>query len=326
LALVLGSRVARAEPEFVVELVYRPDESLVGCPSEAEFRAMIRDQLGRDPFRAGAERQVVARAQATEQGLRGLVEWHDASGHPSGERELGSASADCRMLAREMGFAIAVQIQLLTQEAATTGEHSSKEAAAPASPSKTAVPEAAPLPSPAPDDRPPLGERHAAETAWRFVLGAGPAVAFGLAPRTAFVGRLFTGLQSGRLAAELAFEASLPVHYTTSNGDGFDQGVLAGSIAGCARWGGVSGCLLGKLGRLSVQGFGVDEPRSPAGTLVQAGPRVAFGHGFGERWFGALRLEAMATLAPWEVTLNQDEVWKTPLFSLTLGGDLGLVL
>ena len=131
LAVALGSSAAHAEPRFAVDLAYRPDPAVEGCPSDDEFRTMISDQLGYEPFRAGAAQTVVARAQAAEQGLRGFVEWHDSSGSLRGERELGTESKDCRELARAMSFAIAVQIQILAQEAEASEPLPEKESAPP---------------------------------------------------------------------------------------------------------------------------------------------------------------------------------------------------
>src|SRR6185436_19738220 len=96
-----------------------------------------------------------------------------------------------------------------------------------------------------------------------------------------------------RLAFELGAEASLPSRYETATGDGFEQRVLVGSAAGCAFFGKLSGCIVNKLGRLSVRGFGVDRPNSASGTLAQIGPRLALGEGFGERFLGSLRVEAL---------------------------------
>jgi hypothetical protein len=157
------------------------------------------------------------------------------------------------------------------------------------------------------------------------MVGAGPALAFGLAPRAAVEGRVFGGVLGNRLAFELGAEASLPSRYETANAAGFDQSVLAGSVAGCALLGGPSGCLVGKVGRLSIRGFGVDVPNEAFGVLAQIGPRLSFFGNFGERWLGALRVEALVTLVSWEVTLNQREVWRTPLFCLTVGGDVAFL-
>jgi hypothetical protein len=327
LAVALGSRVVRADPRLFVDLDYQPDAELAGCPSDSTFRAMIRDELGYDPFHAGAEQKVVARARAAEHGLDGFVEWYDASGTRRGERELRSETTDCAALARAMSFAIAVQIQLLSRQTETPMDVPSTERA---DDGPTGATGASPAPVPSvshpPDAHRGTSERTSEDLApWQFMLGAGPTLAFGLAPRTALEGRVFGGARRGRLAIELGAEASLPSRYAMASGGGFEQHILAGSAAGCAFFGRFSGCIVSKLGRLYVRGFGVDLPNSASGTLAQIGPRVSLTEGFGDRWLGALRVEALATLLSWEVTLNQREVWKTPLFSLSVGGDVALL-
>ena len=59
--------------------------------------------------------------------------------------------------------------------------------------------------------------------------------------------------------------------------------------------------------------------------LAQLGPRLSLFGNFGERWLGALRVEALVALVSWDVTLNEHEVWKTPLFSLSVGGDVAFL-
>ena len=157
------------------------------------------------------------------------------------------------------------------------------------------------------------------------MLGAGPTLAFGLAPRTAIAGRILAGARRGGFSLELGGEATLPSRYMSSNGDGFDQQVVAGSVAGCVSSRTLSACVVSKLGRLAVHGFGVDVPSSDSGTLAQIGPRLMLNQTIGESWFGALRVEALATLVHWEVRLNQREVWETPLLCLSVGGDLGMI-
>jgi hypothetical protein len=324
-AVALGSRVANAEPQLFVELDYQADAALA-CPSETAFKAMVSEQLGYDPFRASAEEKVVARTRSSERGLRGVIEWHDASGKPRGERELGSEGSDCAALVRSMSFAIVVQIQLLAQEADGSAgvplEERSTVNPSPAervsSPSDTTSGEAR--------DAGRDGSAHPRdeEPSWQFLLGIGPTLAFGLAPRTLVEGRAFFGLRRGKLAFELGGEASLMSEHETGDGTGFEQQVLAGSIAGCWLFGRLSGCLVSKVGRLQVRGFGVDAPNSDSGTLWLVGPRLTLLQGFGGPWFGSLRVEALASLHTWDVTLDQEEVWKTPLFSLSFGGDLGL--
>lgn len=324
--MALGSSVAHAKPELYVELRYEPDAEL-GCPSETDFKGMVSAELGYDPFREGAEQKVVARTRPSEQGLRGVIEWHDASGNPRGERELGSESTDCAALARAMSFAIVVQVQLLAQEAEDNAAARAEEPSTGGSSEAggaSAAPVTGPIPPKDASSSSPAEPRQSRKS-WQFSLGVGPTLAFGLAPRMAVEGRAFGGVRRGGLGVELGAEASLRSQHETEDGDGFEQQVLAGSLAGCTFFGKLSGCLVNKVGRLSVRGFGVEVPNSDAGALWQLGPRLVLIEGFGERWFGALRVEALLSLVTWEVMLNQEEVWKTPLFSLSVGGDLGVL-
>jgi len=322
-ALLLSSllvRSARAETKLFVDLDYGTDATLSGCPSDRQFRDMIVAQLGYDPFQAGSAYTVVARAHAEPQAIKGFIEWHDADGTARGRRELGSGNTDCAAFARSMSFAIAVQIQLF-------GEESQANAAVTPPAPKPA--DATPPASTSPPARAPVetrAQRVEDETgAWWLAAGAGPAIALGVAPEPAFEGRIFAALRHGLAGAELGAEASLPARHETAGQEGFEQQVMFGSVAACVFLRRVSGCLVNKWGKLQVRGFGVDVPRGPSGSVVQLGPRLTLGELFGNRWLGALRVEALATLTPWRVTLDQREVWKTPLFSLVVGADLGVV-
>ena len=313
-----ASPVAGAPARLFIDLEYQTDPGLAECPSEVAFRTMISEQIGYDPFRADSQQRVVARALATEHGIRGFVEWYDAAGNPRGQRELDSEQADCPAFARAMSFAIAVQIQLLAQEAEAAAEppQAPDEAAAPAPPAEAPGRERD-------RRRASPGRSTEADAPWQLLVGAGPGLAFGLAPRTAVEGRVFAALRHGWLAAELGAEASLPARYATAPGEGFEQRVALGSLAGCALWEALSGCVVSKLGVIEVHGFGVDAPRSPSGVAAQIGPRLGLGQVFSDRFLAGVRLELLATLVSWEVTLNQREVWETPAVSLSAGAELG---
>jgi hypothetical protein len=116
----------------------------------------------------------------------------------------------------------------------------------------------------------------------------------------------------------------LTTRYTTKEGQGFEQRVFAGSAAGCRAWGALSGCLVGQVGSLSVEGFGVDAPGSDSGVIVHVGPRLMLGR-FGDGWLAALRVEALVSLVSWTVTLSDRAIWETAPLTLALGGDLGAV-
>ena len=73
---------------------------------------------------------------------------------------------------------------------------------------------------------------------------------------------------------------------------------------------------------MSVEGFGVDEPRRSSGFLAEVGARVGLSETFGSRIVGALRLEVLANPSPWTARLNGDDVWTTPAVALTVGADV----
>ena len=350
LTLLVAGAVARTghcESRLYVDLDYRSDASLSGCPDQSEFRALIEKQLGYDPFTSGSQHKIVARAQAAGTGIRGLVRWSDASGEVRGERNLSSATTDCSAFARAMGFAIAVQIQLLSGEEekpeAALREPTAKEQPE-HDPAESSVDAAAPKRADAPDDTQRVDRKRAARdrqsgtsggearmpssanaARWLFLVGAGPTLDFGVSPEMAFGGRLFAAARRGAWGAELGAQANLPAQYTTSENEGFQQRLAWASLAGCGFVGSFAGCVVNRWGRMGVRGEGVDAPNSTAGAIVQLGPRVAWLEHVGPDWVAALRLELLAALTPWRVTVNDREVWNTPFLSVSIGAELAAV-
>jgi hypothetical protein len=315
-----------------VDLRYQTDQTLERCPTEAEFRAMINAQLGYDPFAAPSEHTVFARTQATEAGMSGVVEWYDTSGALRGRREMQAEGRDCQRFMKAMSFAIAVQIQLLAAERESSGS----------TPADASEGEPSPLESPATKRPEPIakvsttpksdddgGRRSDASRRdireWQFMAGAGPALVFGLAPRAVFEGRIFTTARYRAAGLELAASASPPSRHTIEEDEGFERWTVGGSLAGCSFFGAIAACLVNKLDWLSVRGFGVDEPRSDSGLFPQLGLRLAVGHLLDGKYLGAVRIEALAALRSWDVTLSQRTVWDTPSLTLTMGADLAAV-
>jgi hypothetical protein len=73
---------------------------------------------------------------------------------------------------------------------------------------------------------------------------------------------------------------------------------------------------------VSVEGFGVDEPRRSSGVLSEVGARVGLSETFGKKLVGAFRIEGLAHPSPWAARLNGDDVWTAPAAALTVGADL----
>jgi hypothetical protein len=324
-----GARAADTGPTLFVTLDYGAEAALRGCPDEGAFKALVVGQLGYDPFRPDAPHRVFVRMSDEVGELRGLVEWRDASGKPRGQRELSGKSGACAELARAMSFATVVQIQLLAREAEAEAE-ASRAAAAPVEQPATEKTPKPPAP-PAPDDE---GERSPAASesdravdaaAWQLILGGGAVFGVGVAPRALFEGRLFGALRHSRLALELGVETGLPSSHVTSADEGFEQHVVLGVIAGCFAISPASVCVVNKWGRLWVGGFGVDDPKSSSGLASLLGLRLGLEQHLAPRWLAALRLEALATLAPWRVELDGEEIWRAPVAAVFVGADLAVI-
>jgi hypothetical protein len=317
LLVALGERTAQAESRLFVSLDYEVDAALAGCPQDSAFRSMIADQLGYDPFQAGSTHRVVTRTRSSGEGIVGNIEWYDAEGARRGERELHTERADCAAFTRTLAFAVAVQIQLLAEDV----EEPRAEAETP----PVAQPPAKPRRSPVEDVRtiPPKASTPKDRSSWRFFGGLGVTGSFGMLPGLVPAGRLFAGARRGHFGFELGGETSLPGRYVDDGGNGFDHHVAFGTLAGCGFLGLISGCVVGKAGRLGVSGVGVDVRRSPAAATAELGARLSLNPELG-RFTSALRLEALAPLVSWGVHLNGTEVFRASPVVIGLGADLGV--
>jgi hypothetical protein len=315
-AAPLGS-AARAAPPTLVALEYEVAPEAAGCPGADEFRASVGRQLGYDPFRPSADRRVAVQIARKEPGFDGRIRWSDAEGRWVGERRWSSRRQECDEIAASLAFSVAVQVQLLATLAPATPAPAAAPAAPPPAPAAPAPADgvaARPTPPPAP---PPRGPR------LQLSLGLGPSLAVGLGPQPTALGRLFV---AGRLAwasLEIAVDAALPTTRHEVDGSGFSLDRYAATAAACGHARALAACLLGTLGVLQARGFGVDAPSAPAGLFSQAGARIAATRDFGDRYFGAARVDALVMLGARNVTLNETVAWTTPRVGALLGLDFG---
>jgi len=310
----LGERAALGK-DIAAQLDY---EAAPGCPRAADFEAIVAGRLGYSPFRAdAAERivvRIVVRGDAPGRSLEGRLEWRNDAGAWAGERTFPSRSGDCAELARAMGFALALQFQLL----ATTDKP----------PDAPIAPPTAEPPPPAPSSAPPVATTQpapAAPSRPSFSVGAGVAAGLGLAPDLSGVGRVFGNVAWSRAAVELAAEVSVPSTASRrQDGAGFSQQLFMASLAGCGlhtRW---SACALAKVGELRVAGDAVDVPRTSAAILVQTGARLGVTQAVGRRVDVVLHGDGLVLLTRGVVTIDGMAVWTTPRVSAQLGLDLAI--
>jgi hypothetical protein len=320
-AITLAGQGAAWSRQIAAQLDY---VAAPGCPVAGDFEAVVAGRLGYSPFRASAPERVVVRIDASGRTLEGHVEWRNETGAWAGERTFPSRSGDCGELARAMGFALALQFQLLA---------SADPSPPPAPPPAPAPPPpAAALPPPAAaPPRPPTVAREPAEVA-RDAVGSGPAIAIGagaaaavgLSPSAIVLGRVFGGAAWSRISLEVAAEVSIPSTTTQPNGWGFSQQVLLASVAGCGRSGRVTGCVLADAGQIRVTGQGLMFPATDAGLLVHGGLRVGVAQPLGRYLLIAAHGDVLVSLTRGIVHLDRAPVWTTPRVGALLGLDFGV--
>lgn len=319
LAAMGVSRDARARTAVVAtQLDYG---ATAGCPGAARFEAVVTGRLGYDAFRPDAPDRVVVRIEPAGRALEGRLEWHDASGKPIGQQTFPSRTGDCDELTRAMGFALALQIQLI---AATAGESR-------APPAPVAPPMAPPPSAPAPTTQiETTGSQTSGPNDRRdgpsVLVGAGASAGIGLASDPVALGRLFGAAQWSHLAVELAGEATAPSTTHRADGAGFSEEQYLVSLAGCGVRSAWSLCAVGKVGELRVAGQGVDVPLAASGLMVQAGLRLTASHTLGHRTYIIGRAEGLGRVTQGTVTLDSMPVWSTPRFAALLGLDVGFRL
>jgi hypothetical protein len=315
---VVFDRDASAAP-LTVTLEYA---SSPGCPDAADFKAVVIARLGYDPFTDGASDHVLVDIQRRGSAIDGHIEWRDFSGRWTGDQSFPSVSTDCPRLVRAMGFALAVQIQLLAKANAPSGVDADAPAARPAAPEAPAV--VAPPPAP---ERPavvsvaaeaPRSTPAAAPPV--FAMGAGPSVGLGMSSGPVLLGRVFGALAWQHISIELAGMAGLPATTRRADGAGFSQQHLLGSLAACAavtRW---NGCLLANAGVVRMNGE-IDRPASATVPIVEVGLRAGLTQRLGRTVSLAAHADGLVNVTRWTGRLDQVPVWTAPRFAAALGVD-----
>jgi hypothetical protein len=324
--LLVARAQAQPVPEQSVDLKYEVDPTLQICPNTAEFRGMVAQQLGYDPYRSGSPLGVQVRVLPTEAGIEGIIGWNISQHHGMGERRFAARRDDCREMVATVGFVVAVQIQLMATEKAT-GDHSRLDGSNP-----TMRRPAPPLETPS-DRRAtdvkltlqnfvPRRPSTFSGARWAGAAGIGPSVGFGLGPDSVAMGRLFFSLQHRSIGLEAGAEASLPSETRQTYGGGFQHELILGALGACGSAGSISVCGLAKLGRMQVHGLGIDRPATPRAFIAQVGPRLAYSFGLGDHLALLGRVDALYLVTPWTVELNHVAIWKMPRLSAVVGIDL----
>lgn len=325
LAALGASREGRTgAPDFATQLDY---EATSECPTVEVFEALVERYLGHNPFQAAALKRVTVRIAASGRALEGHLEWRNASGESIGERTFPSRSGDCGELTRAMGFALALQIQLM----AVGAQQAERAPPAPPAASTTAKDVSPPGTSTAPAPPPAaiqfengVSDRSETRSSPSVLVGAGVSTGIGLTSDPVALGRLFVAAEWSHAAIELGGEVSFPSTTRRGDGAGFSEYDLLANVAGCGVHSPWSACAVAKMGELRVRGQGVNVPLTASGLMAQTGLRLAAGHAFGRRTYVGAHFEGLARLTGSTVTLDSMPVWRMPRFAAVLGIDIGL--
>ncbi len=289
-----------------------------GCPTADGFQTIVTARLGYDAFRADAPDLIIVRIQTAGRALEGRLEWREEDGVTVGEQTFPSRTGDCAELARAMGFALALQIQL---RAATIDESG---LAAPTAPQTEAA--KAPAASTIPPRSAPVESSGFAVSEARpiapgpsVIAGGGVAAGLGISSKPSAIGRLFATVAWTHLSLELGGEVSAPSTTSRADGGGFSQTTFLASLAGCGMSFPFSLCAVGKIGEVWMVGQGVDVPLTASGLMMQSGLRLGVSHTLGRSAYVIGHAEGLARLTDGTVTLDSIPIWTTPRFAALLG-------
>jgi hypothetical protein len=325
---------ASAATDTRVRLEYDAPEQ--GCMGEDDLRRMVTGQLGHDPFRPDADQRVAISIVKTDPGFQARIIWTEADGRPVGQRILSSRSRDCREIAANVAFAVALQLQLIERGGASDAGAPvpNTEQTPPASSGQSERADGADHAEgaerpPADEERPSVSPGAAAGAAaaspapLALAIGAGPAVGVGMAPEAAAFGRLFFVARVRQLSAEIAADAALPVTLREPDGSGVVVNAVGSSAAGCAHVSVASACLLGRLGGIRARGTGIASPRTSWGWFGEVGMRLAGNWELG-RFIVSVHADGLVMLSRWNVKLNDFPVWSVPRVGGVMGLDVAL--
>jgi hypothetical protein len=215
-----------------------------------------------------------------------------------------------------MGFSLALQMQLMAAADAPIVTPTPPPVAPPANVAPSA---------PEPVNLPPAIEASATEPSGAsLAIGAGAAVGVGLSPSTVGLGRLFGSVAWSHVGLELAAEISSPSTTRRSDGTGFSQYEVFGSLAGCGLGKILSVCLLAKAGEIRVAGEGLEFPATSSALVLQGGLRLAVTHALASRAYIVAHGDGVTTLTTGTVTVDSTPVWTTPRVAGLFGIDVGV--
>ena len=306
----------------------------VGCTADDLRRTADRAGMG-GIFSELAKQRVTVTVESVHPGLRAHLLFLDGKAQVMGKRTLDADS--CTALYESIVFVLSLFVQ---PEFASPSEIKRQSGSSPAqarsrpqpsAPAKSQTdPVVADLAWPAElpeasrvDSGPSLANKALVSAQPQSQVAAGGGLAAGVAsgrtpgpaPWFELTGRLTLWR---RFSIEVAADTTLRSRWDQVDGTGFSAIDSGAALRPCFAAGAGRVCLVGRLSRLSLQGFGVDQPRSQ--SLVRPSAGFRFGIEAPSAWSrGALKVGVVAegTMAPdtGSATLGGTAVWHVPRIS-----------
>jgi hypothetical protein len=298
----IATSQTREAGELRARLIYGVAESISGCPSEADLRQLVAQQLGRDAFAEPAGRIVLVSIQRIDESLVARVTIEDEGGSELGRREFQSSADDCDGLVHSL--ALAIYLSLKPIEAAAALPVPAVEVA---QQTASAIPTVEPIPPMKPRLNGYLGPEASFLTSPQIALGVMAGARLGWPGFT------------GALEAHVDFPTSMQV-----NGGEVSVALEALDMVPCIPTGWVSFCGVLAIGAEQVAASGLPQSRRQSVPYFAAGPRVVLAIPTGWRIGWQLQVDALVPLKPLAVRVGSQEVWSSPAISLSLGFAVGL--
>jgi hypothetical protein len=313
---------SRASASAAAKLTYVRASGAERCADETELRRSVASRVGYDLFFPWAQKTVVVEVRTEKPtGFQGSIQIVDEHGVIVGERSLASKSDDCADLMRALALAISIAVDDRSLEYIPPApEPAADPAPAPPADAPPPTPDAPPSPTPeeAPEPSPPPPE-----LAWSALLV--PFASFGTAPSTALGAEADAAVRYRSVSVSVGMRGDAPASGSVPAGGSVATWLLGGTLAPCVHGPlRTSYCALGLLGWYGTQGH-VAASKSDGEVFAAAGGRVGLDVVLSRRVILLGRVDALAALTRFDVTVSGAPVFHVPPVSVAVGIGAGVL-
>lgn len=300
----------RGAPLTGSTLRYELDATARSCPTEREFREVIAERMGHDPFARPGDGRVHVRFTRRGSAWIATVALTNRQ-TPAEPRELRSVSSHCRELFASVAFMVGVFLEARSQP-----REEAQQATLDESPQATRY---ALDPVEPPEHRPERAVQRVEGASLRARLGFGTFASVGATsqPATGLFG--FIGVGRRSFSVDLESRATLPVTTREPGGGGVRSSFLLAGVIPCGRTGPFSACPVGVMGIFRGEGQDVGTPDRADTFYAAVGARVGMEQPL-TRWL-SIRLhgEMLTVLTPTTLYARGLPLWSTPPFHGNVG-------